>query len=318
MVNAPIALFVYNRPRHTAATLVALGANAMAAESDLFVFCDGPKSDADALAVAAVRDLVGATAGFRSIQVFEAERNAGLAASIIAGVTRVISEHGRVIVLEDDIVTSPHFLRYMNAALDRYGNDGRVFSVSGYNPPPNMMRFPRSYAHDVYFNPRSSSWGWATWRDRWKKADWDVAPYESFIRDPAARRAFNAGGADLSDTLIAQREGRVDSWAVRWAFTHFTHHALAVYPVRSYVDNIGHDGSGTHCRPNFALRNDLSRALLNVEFPPKAEVDEEVMRVFRRYYFIRMRLTAVRRFLLRLAGRAPRPPADGQSSGERH
>jgi hypothetical protein len=304
MTNAPIVLFVYNRPKHTAATLAALRGNELAMDSDLFVFSDGAKGEADVPAVAAVRALVQAVTGFRSVTVFEKAHNEGLAASIIAGVSRVIADRGRVVVIEDDIVTSPYFLRYMNAALERYQDVGRVFSVSGYNLPPQIMRFPRGYAHDVYFNPRNSSWGWATWRDRWEKADWNVARYAAFLCDPAAQRAFNQAGDDLTDMLIAEHEGRVHSWAIRWTFTHFLHRAVSVYPVRSYVDNIGLDCSGVHCGWNTALRNDPSRALPGVEFPREVQVVPEVMRAFRRYYFVRAQFRALRRFLLRMFGRA--------------
>jgi hypothetical protein len=299
---APIALFVYNRQAHTAATLAALRNNSLAAESDLFVFADGAKGESDRSAVQAVRALVRATTGFHSVELIEKPANEGLPASIIGGVSRVLAERGRVVVLEDDIVTSPYFLRYMNAALERYRDARRIFTVNGYNLPPQLMRFPRGYAHDVYFTPRPSSWGWATWQDRWLQADWNMEKYDEFIRDPVARQTFNEGGDDLVDTLIAQRQGRVQSWAIRWAFAHFMHRALAVTPVRSYVDNIGLDGSGVHCSRNPALRNDLSRALAAVELPLRIEVDDHVMRAMRRYFYLRSRLGVLRRWVLRWLG----------------
>jgi len=280
-------------------TVAALRANHLAADSDLYVFCDGPAGDRDRAATEAVRKAAREISGFRTVEVLEKERNAGLAASIIAGVSELLDEHGSAIVLEDDLVTSPFFLRYMNAALDRYRDAREVFSVSGYNQPPAVMRFPKGYAHDVYFTPRNSSQGWATWRDRWDKADWEAKGFERLARDPALRRAFNAGGDDLADMLIAEREGRINSWSIRWTFAHFTHNALAVYPVRSYVDNIGHDGSGTHTADPL-LRNDVSRANPDVVFPAEIGLDAAVMRAFRRYYS-RGRAAYVYRRLLRLA-----------------
>jgi hypothetical protein len=304
MAHAPIALFVYNRPAHTAATLAALRANDLATASHLFVFSDGPKHADDGPAVEAVRATVHGATGFRSVEVLAKRANAGLAKSIIGGVSRVLADHDRVIVLEDDLVTSPHFLRYMNAALDRYRDHRRVLSVSGYNPPPHIMDFPRGFTADVYFNPRPSSQGWATWSDRWRQADWEVSAFASFRRDASAQRAFDQGGADLTEMLVAEREGRLESWAIRWTFTHFLARAVAVYPVRSYVDNIGHDGTGVH-PPNPFLRNDLSRALPAVQFPAEVRVDEEVMRAFRRYYFARALFRRLRRLAARLFGRTP-------------
>jgi hypothetical protein len=301
MAPAPIVLFVYNRPAHTAATLAALRANHGAPDAELVVFCDGPRRDSDGPAVRTVRDLVRATDGFRSVEVIEHDDNRGLAPSIIAGVSQVIAARGSAIVLEDDLVTSPHFLRYMNAALERYAEVRRVFSVSGYNPPPQVMQLPRGFDGDVYFNPRPCSWGWATWRDRWQTADWEVRGYDSFMQDAGARRAFAAGGADLVDLLVAEREGRVQSWAIRWTLTHFLRGALALYPVRSYVDNAGNDGSGVNSRPTTALLNDLTRALPAVRFPAEVAVDPAVMRAFRRYFLVRAAAAKARRLLRRLA-----------------
>ncbi len=300
MPKAPVILFVYNRPEHTSATLRALQRNHGADQSELFVFCDGAKGPDDTRAVQTTRERVRAADGFRAVHLFEQDENHGLAGSIIAGVSRIIADHGRAIVLEDDLVTSPYFLDFMNAGLDRYQHTRRVFSVSGYNLPPHLMRFPARYPHDIYFNVRSSSWGWATWRDRWEEADWDVRAYPSFAADRRAQRAFDEGGEDLSALLAEERSGRRQSWSIRWGFAHFLHKAVALYPVRSYVENIGNDGSGSNCRPNPFMHNDLSRALPTVVLPDRVVVDAEVMRAFRRYYYLRARVAKARRLLQRL------------------
>lgn len=315
MSKAPVVLFVYNRPEHTSATLEALRRNHGAAQSELFVFCDGPKNPTDALAVQATRARVRDTEGFQAVHTVERDDNRGLAQSIIAGVSQVMAARGRAIVLEDDLVTSPHFLDFMNAALDHYREVRRVFSVSGYNLPPHLMRFPARYRHDVYFNLRSSSWGWATWRDRWEKADWDVGAYPAFAADPRAQRSFDEGGADLSALLAEERSGHRQSWSIRWSFTHFVHEAVAMYPVRSYVDNIGNDGSGSNCRPNPFMRNDLSRALPKIRFLRPVVVDPEIMRAFRRYYALRAHVATARRLLHRVFG--PRWSAARRSAANR-
>jgi len=311
VTTAPLVVFVYNRPAHTARTLAALRANDLAGTSDLYVFSDGAKSEAERPSVHAVRELLHTTTGFRSLEIVEKPHNDGLANSIIAGVSQVVRERGRAIVLEDDIVTSPYFLRYMNAALERYGDLRRVFSISGYNLPPRLMQFPPGYPHQVYFNPRPCAWGWATWCDRWQTADWQVKSYASFMQDAGARRAFEEGGADLVDWLVDELEGRVQSWDARWTLTHFLHGALAVYPVSSYVDNVGNDGSGINSRANLAWRNDLARALSSVEFPTPAAVDPQVMRAFRRVFLLRATATRIRRLLRRLL-RSRDPGSSGQ------
>jgi len=242
---APIALFVYNRPEHTRQTLESLRANELAQQSDLFVFADGAKDESGAAAVGAVRRLIRAIDEFKSVTLTERERNLGLAASVISGVTHLLDKFGRVIVVEDDLLTAPDFLTFMNCALERYRDEARIFSVSGFN---FGVKAPDDYPYDVFCSCRCSSWGWGTWKDRWEKADWSVSDFADFRNDSVRQRSFNRGGEDMSRMLALYMAGKFDSWAVRWAYSHFTHDAAALLPVVSRVYNIGLDGSGVHCR----------------------------------------------------------------------
>ena len=131
MTAAPVALFLYNRPNQARRTVEALQRNGMADQTPLFVFCDGARTAQDAPGVEAVRNFAGSITGFAAVEVIERERNLGLSASIIDGVGDICSRFGRVIVLEDDLVTAPHFLRYMNDGLDLYAADDRVIAVQG-------------------------------------------------------------------------------------------------------------------------------------------------------------------------------------------
>jgi hypothetical protein len=242
---APIALFVYNRPEHTRQTLEALRANDLAQQSDLFVFADGAKSESGAAAVGAVRKFVRAIDGFKSVTIIERERNLGLSKSVISGVTQLCNEYGRAIAVEDDVVTAPDFLAFMNHALQRYVNEPRMFSVCAFNLP---IVTPKTYSYDAFCSYRFTCWGWGTWKDRWEKADWSVKDFPEFMADRAKQRRFNQGGDDLSWLLALQMEGKIDSWDTIWAYTHSKHDALALLPVSSKAYNIGLDGSGTHCK----------------------------------------------------------------------
>lgn len=241
---APIALFVYNRPEHTRRTVEALRANDLARQSDLFVFADGPKNDSGALAVKAVRDLMRTIDGFKSVTITERERNLGLSKSVISGVTQLCNEYGRAIAVEDDLLTAPDFLSFMNRALQRYALEPKIFSIGGFN---FSLSVPEDYTYDAYCTYRSISWGWGTWKDRWEKADWNVPDYASFSRDKNQQRLFNRGGEDLTAMLALQMAGKIDSWSIRWDYVHFQHSALALLPVVSRVCNIGFDGTGIHC-----------------------------------------------------------------------
>ena len=243
METTPVVLFAFNRPDALRRSLAALAAADLAAETDLFIRLDGPRNEADAEKVAAVRDVALSAQGFRKVDVSWSDSNLGLGPSVIMGVERILDCSETVIVLEDDLVVSRGFLVYMNEALRRYADDKRVFSVCGYS---NRVTVPGDYPYDAYFAPRSSSWGWATWRDRWQSVDWNPTP--ASLRQNAL--AFNRwGGSDCAKMLRDWMEGRNRSWAIRFCYSQFLQGKTALFPVRSLVDpSAGFDGEGTNCR----------------------------------------------------------------------
>jgi hypothetical protein len=217
----------------------------LARHSDLFVFSDAARNDNAAAAVRDVRAYVRTIGGFRSLTVVERDSNFGLSRSVIAGVAQLCNDYGCAIAVEDDIATAADFLTFMNRALQQYKDELAVFSISGFN---FGVRPPKSHPFDAFFSFRSSSWGWGTWKDRWEKADWSVSDYSKFRADPARRKLFDQGGEDLSSMLDLQMAGKIDSWAIRWAYAHSKHGAFALLPTASKVVNTGLDGSGVHCR----------------------------------------------------------------------
>ena len=224
---APIALFAFKRPIHTQATLDSLARNLGASESALTVFCDGPRRDNEVEACLKVQEIAKTAKGFKSVEVVAAERNKGLAKSIIGGVTQMLGNSERLIVIEDDIESSPYMLNFLNSCLEHFQEQPEVMSISAFNQPPSVVPIPDGYPHDIWFNHRPGSWGWATWADRWSLADWNVSDYDSFKNDRAAREAFNVGGADMAWMLDDQMAGRVDSWLVRWMYAHYKHRTPA-------------------------------------------------------------------------------------------
>jgi hypothetical protein len=238
----PVALFAYRRPEHLRATLAALADNALAVDTDLTIFCDGPRDSDDMAAVAATRDVARRADGFHTVHVVEREANLGLAGSVIRGVSEMLGEHERLIVLEDDILTSPYFLTYMNQALDRYAAEEQVWCIHGY-------QFPLQQAlPDTFFLRGAECWGWATWRRAWQGFDSDAGQLLETLRHKGLLHAFNLdGGYDYADLLARQAAGKVDSWAIRWRASAFANGGLCLWPGRSLVKNIGHDRSGEHC-----------------------------------------------------------------------
>lgn len=242
MPLAPICLFVYARLSETRATVSALQANALSKNSDLHVFSDAARAGKEN-EVQAVRDYLRKIEGFRSVTIHEASANQGLARSIIQGVSEILASHGKVIVLEDDIVTSTNFLTFMNQALEFYRDKAKVFGISGFTYPMEALA---SHPHDCAFGYRCYSWGWATWSDRWKLVDWDVRDFSTFRTRKDLQKLFDRGGSDLSPMLFKQMLGKIDSWMIRWVYCQFQQGLLDVYPRISKTRNIGFGDGATH------------------------------------------------------------------------
>lgn len=273
--HAPVAIFCYRRPEHLRLTLQSLSRCAGFDESPVFVFGDGPRNESERAAVEAVRDVARSMLGARATYHFS-DANRGLSASIVAGVGAVLKDHDRVIVVEDDLELSASFLRYMNAALDRYAGETRVFQVSGY-----MFGVNDSARQDsALFLPLTTSWGWATWRRAWRVFDPKAVGWEALRTDRRLRSRFNLGGAyDYARMLEQQMNGKRDSWAIRWYWSVFKENGLVLFPPLSLVRNNGFDGSGTHGRgllsrfKSGASRSDAPEPVL----PERAVLDPEAL-----------------------------------------
>jgi hypothetical protein len=240
-VVAPVALFAYRRPAHLARTLRALQANPEASRTELFVFSDYAKSEADAPGVNAVRDLLRGINGFADIRIVFRETNFGLARNITDGISTVLAARPSIIVVEDDIVVSSYFLRFINDALQTYNQVPRVGSISAYCYPLSGS------APETYFIRGADCWGWATWRDRWSYYNPDAGALVAELESRKLERAFDFdGAATFSQMLKDYVAGRNDSWAVRWHASCYLRDLLILYPGRALAQNIGRDGTGTH------------------------------------------------------------------------
>jgi len=285
---APIALFVYNRPKHTLQTVEALQQNQLALESDLIVFSDAPKESGATTAVHEVRDYIRGIAGFKSVTIVERNSNFGLAVSIIDGVTRLCDEYGRVIVLEDDLVVSPYFLEYMNTAIERYRNDERVMQISGHMFPVDIAA-----ETDAVFLPMTTSWGWATWQRAWRHFDPLASGYDKLKRDAKLRRAFNLDGAyDYFCMMEQQLRGKIDSWAIRWYLSVFLRGGFVLFPVKSLVENTGFDGSGIHC--GVGCQCDPIPDCFKVNHFPAVAINEEARQTI--YNYLKKQYGRINRF----------------------
>lgn len=260
---APIVVFCYNRPSHIIQTLKALKANKLASESRLFIYSDGYKSEIDKNNVEKVRQIIESISGFKEVRIIKRDLNWGLAKSVIHGVSEILNRFGKIIVIEDDLITSSFFLTYMNESLTRYENDNNIFSVSGYVPPLSALN-----EADVFLYPRTSSWGWGTWASSWEMVDWRVSDFDQFIRNKIKIQQFNRGGIDLTPMLLNQKKGVINSWAIRFSFSCFTQNMFCLYPRFSMVKNIGIDGSGTHHRNSNKYDNEIFESEIDFSEQP--------------------------------------------------
>ena len=274
---APIVLFSYKRLDVLKLTLDSLSKNFLASQSDLIIFSDGPRNLEDQAKVSAVRDFLYSIAGFKSIEIHEARVNKGLANSIIDGVTKVLQKHESVIVLEDDLVTSPNFLNYMNDSLIYYRDNLKIFSITGYSVPIRNKSL-----QDVYFTKRSNSWGWATWTDRWELVDWKVNAFDTFKHDRKLRKRFNRMGSDMSSMLDKQMTGHIDSWAIRWCFHQFLYNLYSVHPFISKIQNVGFTPDASNTREKFnRFKTNLERVeKIEFTFSNDVNMDRKVILQF--------------------------------------
>ena len=270
---APVAIFVYRRPQHLRRTLASLLACEGFGDSPVHVFADGARGPADAGDVAAARSVAHEMLGERP-EYHLSPVNHGLSASILGGVAQVLGQSDRVIVLEDDMELSPGFLRYMNAALERFADESRVMQVSGH-----MFDVPAFAGRDAaLLLPMTTSWGWATWRRAWQSLDPEAQGWRQLARDRALRRRFNLGGVyDYATMLERQMNGVGDSWAIRWHWSVFQADGLTVFPPVSMVRNTGMDGSGTHGRGLLRRLRAVPPALHpgRLRLPERVEVDAQ-------------------------------------------
>lgn len=246
MKYSPIILFAFNRLDALKNTVRSLQSNAESTESDLIVFVDGAREhkEGEKEKVQAVQEYIKSITGFKTVTYNFSEKNKGLAPSIISGVTEVLEQYGRAIVLEDDLYLSPSFLNYMNTMLDVYEKDERIMQISGYS---TKIRNARQYHCDHYLSRRSHSWSWATWKDRWEIIDWEVRDYEELMSNKEFQKAFCEYGSDLIRMLKAWKIGLNNSWFVRFNYSMHKQGRFSVCPIRSLVRNDGFGLEATHC-----------------------------------------------------------------------
>ena len=267
MNTAPVIIFTYDRLDTLKKTIRSLENNDLARETDCFIFSDyydEKKNNYDKVCnVRAFLNEFSKNSVFANVFTCFAPEHKGLSQSIIQGVTKVISRYGKAIIVEDDLVVSKSFLRYMNEALIFFQDNPQIWSISGYSIG---LISTQNINSDIYLSRRGSSWGWATWYDRWESVDWDVKDYEYFIGNEEKTKSFNLCGEDMTDLLRMWRNKQTDSWAIRFDYAQYCKGKYTVFPKESQVINLGMNGEGSNC----------NKSLLNIFRTYLYELDESI------------------------------------------
>jgi hypothetical protein len=262
---APIVLFVYNRPWHTRQTIEALQKNDLANDSKLFIYSDAARNENAIPKVNEAREYIKSIDGFSSVTIIERDKNWGLANSIIDGVTKIVNEYGKIIVLEDDLVTSPYFLRFMNEALDIYKDEEKVACIHGY-------MYPIKGLPEIFFIRGADYWGWATWNRAWSIFENDGQKLLSMLNSSDFKKDKLGYLCSYPKMLREQNIGNIDSWAIRWYYSALLHNMYCLYPFKTLVINIGQDGTGTHnAKSDYNSHQELVERKIDIK---KLEVSE--------------------------------------------
>ncbi|HTD98548.1 MAG TPA: glycosyltransferase [Mucilaginibacter sp.] len=274
---APIALFVYNRPEHTRRTISSLQKNLLAEESRLFIFSDGPKTEADKAKVEEVRQMAKEVTGFKSVKVITRKENLGLANSIISGVTKLVNEYDKVIVFEDDLLSSPYSLQYFNESLNRYATEEKVMHIGAYMYDLHDKKLP-----ETFFYRAATSWGWATWARAWKDFEPDVDKLMQQFDKQKINWFSIEGSMNFWKQMQQFKSGKNNSWAIRWYASIFLKDGLTLNPSHSLIQNIGHDGSGVHSNNEKTYQVHVARKAVK-QFPTELKENQQAYQAIKQF-----------------------------------
>ena len=274
-MKRPTALITYNRPSHTARILAKLREHRI---EPLFVFSDGPKSQADAEKVRAVRELI-AGISWTQPTVVTRGKNLGLKNSVISAVDRVLKQYETIIVLEDDCIPGPWFFEFVTQCLERYKDNRQVLTIGGWTVP--LSHAAKDYAYDAYFQPRVETWGWATWRRAWPYYERNVKA--AYARAKRAGIDLNQGGTDVPGMIERFIGGKLDAWSPGWLLGVYLNRGYCVYPVKSHIQNIGFDGSGVHCGTTSHFNSPICQSKPS-RFPDRVILHAPIVKRVKEFY----------------------------------
>lgn len=241
---APVLIATHTRLDHLKRTIEALSSNLLANRTDLFIASDAARMEAEEPAVKRIREYIDKIDGFRSIKKIYRSENYGHFNNFQDATNQVFNEFNSIIKLEDDIVTAPGFLTFMNQGLLKYENDKRIISISGHLWPGINVQT------DTILLPAANGWGWGIWKDRFYTNNHDSSLAQEFLRNPNLFLKMCLTNPSLLGMANAVAKNKLVAGDVSWALQIIKENKLVLFPGESLVRNIGFDGSGQNCNVN--------------------------------------------------------------------
>ena len=276
MKLAPIGISTYSRVNHLRKTIKALQKNNLAKDSEVYIFSDAPKVG-DEKIVAKVRSYLHTIDGFKKVHIIERDTN-NRVANNRGGLQQLLDQYGKIIFLEEDIVTAPGFLQFMNDALVKYEYDERVLSITGYGLP---IKIPENYAYDCFSLQRFNSWGFGIWYEKYKHINYfSKSEFNNFIYSKEKiRKLVRSAGNDMVHLLEKEANNEIDALDIKAIYYQINSNMFTIYPVKSLVQNIGHDGTGVHCKESTKYSHDeLWSKRSNFKFIDTIEPDQRIIK----------------------------------------
>jgi len=278
---APIGLSTYVRLPHLQQTIEALQKNDLAEQSKLFVFSDAPRLG-DEERVAAVRSYLRTVDGFKKIYIVEREKNSRTENNR-GGKRLLLNRFGKGIFLEEDVVTAPSFLTFMNQALETYRSNNKVFAITGYCPPIEAHR----YIHlDAFLLPSCNCWGFAIWKERFDQVRMETPACEVFktIGNPYSLASYMSIGPDVPYMFLLDAQGKLDAGDIKFSFEMWRKGSYLLVPTVSLTRNIGFDGTGEHCGTEQKYETVMSDGeARNFQLPKEPELNLVLVKKLREF-----------------------------------
>lgn len=239
----PVVIFLYNRPKESKDLLCCLLNSNSICNRKVYLFQDGLKQNHNAETWNEVNRMI-LNWDYPNKIIDVSQSNYGLAQSVFNGLRKVFETSKGAIILEDDLLVSNDFFEYMDQSLKIFVNNKEIGSISGFVHDDIL-----NTSAQTFLFPRPSSWGWATWSDRWNNFKLNHVNLED-INNRKLMSQFARGGEDLPWMLRRQKLGIINSWAVQFSFYQFINELYTIYPSKSKVVNQGFGSDATHTKSN--------------------------------------------------------------------